>query len=269
MNNKMNIQSDGKLKKEGKRIETVGEELKRIAESAGLGVDYLNICVCALECLEETLGTEYNFPIDIEEIVECMGIDIAYQQLNSLERQEVCSHTIAGKIMKKRNLFTQENDTVILIDTNSGGYEQRYALAYELANFLIHKSDERYNSEYRVMPMLFKKKEEMIADIFAIFLLIPLPIFLEEFDRYIGKEGVPVSTARWLEYLSNIAEVPYEEVAIGYQNIRYVSSFFYDKIQGKEPDINLNPGIRDIYERQSNKIVSILQDEDRITKLFN
>ena len=114
-----------------------------------------------------------------------------------------------------------------------------------------------------------KKKEEMIADIFAIFLLIPLPIFLEEFDRYIGKEGVPVSTERWLEYLSNIAEVPYEEVAIGYQNIRYVSSFFYDKIQGKEPDINLNPGIRDIYERQSNKIVSILQDEDRITKLFN
>ena len=77
----------------------MGEELKRIAESTGLGVDYLNICICALECLEETLGTEYTFPIDIAEIVERMGISIAYQQLNSLERQEVCRHTIAGKIV--------------------------------------------------------------------------------------------------------------------------------------------------------------------------
>lgn len=79
------------------------------------------------------------------------------------------------------------------------------------------------------MPMLFKRKEEMIADIFAIFLLIPLPIFLEEFERYLGEEGVPVSTSRWLEYLGNIAEVPYEKAAVGHQNMRYVSSFLCEK----------------------------------------
>jgi len=118
------------------------------------------------------------------------------------------------------------------------------------------------------MPMLFKKKEEMIADIFAIFLLIPLPIFLKEFDLYLGEDSVPVKTSEWLKYLSNVAEVPYEDVAIGYQNIRYVLSYIYNIMEGKETISNRDPEIQIILKTQSEKMISILKKDGIIKKLF-
>lgn len=254
----------------GAVISNVEKVLKNILENSGLQVDYLVICICALELLECILGEDYDFPVNIEKMVEDVGLKITYQPLND-ENDSKRLHRIAGKIIKRQSRITGEIKSVILIDEKSTRKEQRYTLAHELTHYLIHYSDQRFISEFRVMPMLFKEKEEMVAEIFAVFLLIPLPAFLEEFSTYIGVGGeVPVKTSEWLQYLSTIASVPYEDVAIGYQNIRYVSAIIYKSLEDKELLINYEKQYHDFYkiiDKHCKKIRSLL-DKDGIQRLF-
>lgn len=250
-------------------VEILSNKLREIADSTGIDLDYFGICVCALELLEKYEGIAYDFPIDIEKIVKNMGIEIAYQPLNyESGMQNMHIHKIVGKVIKKKNRFTCQDANKILIDIESKKDEQRFALAHGLADFLLHIEDERYSSEYRVMPMLFKKKEEMIADIFAIFLLIPLPIFLKEFYLYIGEDSVPVKTSEWLRYLSNIAEIPYEDVAIGYQDIRYVLSYIYNLMEKDETISNKDFEFQTILNKQSKRMIQLLEQDGLIKKLF-
>lgn len=253
----------------GEFIRAVGDELKRIAEDTRLGIDYVTICACALEFLEEVLGTEYSFPIDIELIMERMGIEVFYQPLDSVEgRSRNLPYRVVGRTFKRMNLLTQETMYGVLIDEESRFEEQRYAMAHELAHLLVHWQDKQFNSEYRVMPMLFKKVEEMVADIFAVFILIPLPLFLKEFDAYIGGRTRPVMTSDWLKYLSIVVGVPYEDVAIGYQNIRYVLGIIYGiMFENKEiPNVE-DKRINNIINKHITKIEEVIQLE-MVEKLF-
>lgn len=206
----------------------------------------------ALELLEQVLGEEYGFPVDIESIVKELGIDVIYQPLNPiLGEEERCVHKMVGTSFIRAQEPNKEPISCIWIDSESRQEERRYALAHELVYCLINNEVEVHSSAYHLMPMLFKDMEEMIADIFAIFLLIPIPAFLVMFYDYIEVQNEPVRTSEWLKYLSFVANVSYEEVSIGYQNIRYVSCIIY-KLRHKK--INLGeqvdklgmPEIKDI-----------------------
>lgn len=257
-------------REKGEVISKVEKVLKNISENSGLQVDYLAICVCALELLEHILGENYDFPVNIEKMVEDVGLKITYQPLND-ENDPKRLHRIAGKIIKRYSRLTGEIKSVILIDEKSTRKEQRYTLAHELTHYLIHYSDQHFISEFRVMPMLFKEKEEMVAEIFAVFLLIPLPVFLKEFSTYIGVGGeVPVKTSEWLQYLSTIASVPYEDVAIGYQNIRYVSAIVYNSMENEKllnDYENQNPELYKMINKHCDKIRNLLYDE-KMKRLF-
>lgn len=264
----------------------VGRMLKEICENSKIEINYFAICVMALKLLDEVFGEEkYDFPINIEKLLNEVGLEVIYQPLNNINnREDRRAHRIVGKILKKKNRVTSNKINVILIDSESCEEEQRYTLAHELAHYLIHIEDEDYMSEYRIMPMLFKEKEEIIADIFAIFLLIPLPIFLKEFSHYIGDGEVPIKTSEWLSYLGTVAVVPYEEVAIGYQNLRYVSCVVYkeekengiDAIFNEEvniPQENSNLHKKDIKEitdvmKKYYKKLNMLTKLTEIKKLF-
>lgn len=250
-------------------IRIVGNELKRISEDKSLGIDYVTICACALEFLDEVLEENYDFPIDVDRIMKSVGVEVIYQPLDSDEDESMNRlHRVVGRTLKKVNRFTEETVEVVLIDDKSRRDEQRYAMAHELAHFLIHHSERQFVSEYCVMPMLFKKIEEMVADIFAIFILIPPPLFLKEFNTYIGVRPVPVMTSEWLKYLSIVAEVPYEEVAIGYQNIRYVCGIVYGiKFQEREITINEDENIKAILHGQIEKMKDAITPEI-VDKLF-
>lgn len=256
--------------RQGEFILRVESNLKNISDHLGLQVDYLSICACALQFLEDTLGTDYDFPVNIEKIVKSVGLEIVYQPLNHSSNPKRL-HRIAGKIIKRQSRITGETRSMILIDENCARKEQRYALAHELTHYLMHYSDQQFRSEFRVMPMLFKEKEEMIAEIFAVFLLIPLPIFLEEFSIYIGVGGdVPVNTSEWLQYLSTIAAVPYEDVAIGYQNIRYVLSVFYKSEDNDKLLSNYGDSQEELYkivDKHWRKIRDIIEKKE-IDRLF-
>lgn len=259
INNNMDNQIE-----EGKIIAIVGNELKRIAKDKKIGIDYMTICECALEVLDCKLGKEYDFPIDIETLARQFNIEVVYQPLNIMtERADGRVHKVVGRNLKRINRVTKMPESYILIDDESRHDEQRYALAHELAHYLINADEKRFNSEYYVMPMLFKNMEEMVADIFAIFLLIPLPIFLNEFYVYIGNQSAPIKTSEWLKYLSWVTEVPYEDVAIGYQNLRYVCGVVYGAMNGEIEIENEN----EILKQQRKKIEKVLTDSF-IEKLF-
>lgn len=226
---------------EGVNISILSKELnyiKQILSDNSIGVDYAAICVLALEILEYALGEHYDFPIDIQVIAEKIGVNVIYQPLNGtkLDKNRMV-HKLVGTFFTRPSLVATAPISCIMIDSEANPAEQRYALAHELAHCLIHKEDKMYSSSYRVMPMLFRDMEEVVADIFAIFILIPLPIFLNKFYDYIISQNEPVKTSEWLQYLSIIANVPYEDVAIGYQNIRYVFGMLY-KIKNEERGID-------------------------------
>lgn len=253
----------------GELIRKLSNGLKRIAndKSFQFGLEYIVICTCALEVLDRFLDGNYDFPIDIEGIVEKIGIEVIYQPLNGeMGRMDSHAHKVVGRNLKRINRITNEKTSNILIDDESNRDEQRYALAHELAHYLIHQG-EPMNSEYYVMPMLFKKMEEMVADIFAVFLLIPLPVFLNEFVTYIGEQSVPVKTSEWLKYLSIVAEVPYENVAIGYENIRYACGVLYGTVyEGLSVAVE-DEELNDILQKQIEKMKCALTEEI-VEKLF-
>lgn len=232
MNEKMQLENDIVTMK-GIVIEDLCEELRKISKRKYLGKEYLTICASVLEIIEKYFGEDYDFPMDIEKLASMLGAQIIYQPLNRvIDSEDVQNHRVVGRNLKRVNRITNEQISNILIDSESGRSEQRYALTHELAHFLIHYNERLYNNAYCIMPMLFKNMEEMVADVFSTFMLFPVPIFLKEFVAYIGEQPLPVETSEWLKYLSIVAEVPYEYVAIGYQNIRYVCGILYDiKIQ--------------------------------------
>ena len=271
-----------KNKKTERLVRILGNALKNIAKDEELGLDYILICACALELLENLLGNEYDFPIDVDKIAEALGVDVVYQPLNGeVGRRGGRIHKVVGRNLKNVNPITGNKNSYILIDDESRYDEQRYALAHELTHYMINIEEKNYNSEYCVMPMLFKKMEEMVADVFGIFLLIPLPTFLKEFMVYLGDQSVPVKTSEWLNYLSIVAEIPYEEVAIGYQNIRYVCGKLYtethrdqkEKTQEKENGEANKEGkkekreIDDSLQKQIERMKELIT-EDVIEKLF-
>lgn len=213
-------------KKEIKIVSKGLRGIKKIVSNERLGIDYVSICALALELIEQVLGREYKyrFPVDIDAIVKELGIDVIYQPLNSMwEEEERCVHKMVGTSFIRPEVHNNSPISCIWIDSESRQEERRYALAHELAHCLIRDEERVYNGAYYLMPMLFKDMEEMVADIFAIFLLIPIPAFLGRFYEYIEVQNEPVRTSEWLKYLSFLANVSYEEVSIGYQNIRYVS----------------------------------------------
>lgn len=216
-----------------KEIGLVGAELRYIKEiisGNSIGIDYAVICALALAVVEEYLedADAMVFPIDVEAIVKGIGVQVFYQPLNKQKDSDGKTvHKLVGTFFKQQNPLTGKTIACILVDSEASPAEQRYALAHELAHCLIHSDEWMFSSAYRVMPMLFKDMEEIVADIFAIFLLIPIPVFLTEFYEYVKSQNEPVKTSEWLRYLSIIANVPYEDVAIGYQNIRYVFGILY------------------------------------------
>ena len=209
-------------------IMMIQKSLKEIAEDNCMGMDFVTICALVLKLLEEALGENYDFPIDVEGVAEWLEVDLQKLPLNedifNLERV----HNLVGNTFRKRSYFRDEIRSGIVLDSKASTGDQRYALAHELSHYIVHSEDVSYDSEYCIMPMLFKEMEEMVADVFATFLLIPLPIFLREFSNYIGQRSVPIKTSEWIQYLSVMAQVPYEQVAIGYQNIRYVLGILYN-----------------------------------------
>lgn len=182
------------------------------------------------QLIRAVLGENGKFPVDVELLAERIGVQIEEEDLNEFSDQESMNRKI-GQVQIGENLFTGEKMRSIFVDKAVPPSTRRYAIAHEIAHYIMHFEDWDYYEDYFIMPMCPEDIEEIVADIFAIFLLIPVRYFFVEFLEYVKrkmKEGkTPVTTERWIRYLAECSMVSDYYVAYGYQQLRYVAYWIY------------------------------------------
>lgn len=212
----------------------VAEILNDVFKDEGLFINYAKIYYGVMKFLEKVSdGRNYQFPIDIKSIYEKLNIEIQKENLNGFmgegDPQKV--NRIIGKISIRPDYISEGSKISIYVEENEPPAMINYALAHELCHLILNYKKQRYTDEYCTMPMLPKIFDELVADTFAVFLLIPFDKFLETFKAYIHmakeKGDIPISTEEWLNYLGSVAAVPYYYVACAYQQIRHVAYLMY------------------------------------------
>lgn len=229
---------DNKEMQNVEELKDIMEEIKKmlgefVNEQNTLNIDYAVICNCAIKLLDFIFGEDgYGLPVDINCIYEKMEIPLLEMDLNSYmdsyESKRV--NRIIGKISIRRDFISGKMKRSVYIDENTPPILQRYAMAHELCHYIL-KMNRMFTDEYCNMPMLPKDPAELVADAFAIFLLIPIKPFMDEFLAYVNYEKrsgrPPFRTSEWIEHLSAVCYVAEDYVAYGYELIRYISSWLY------------------------------------------
>lgn len=246
--------------------------------------NYMDMADCTTLLLDETFGKDkYTLPIDIEQIMRNLGIEVIELELNDKDKNGFRFNRIVGELSISPQFFEDNVEKCIYIDSETTLFTQRYALAHELGHYLINKNKKLYNDEYCIMPMLPKQAEELIADAFAVSLLIPIKAFIKQFNVYLNEEkesgNLPISTEYWLQYLSTSARVSYHYVACGYQQLRSVALWLYQyRINKKHVEIIDNIVEKEILLEKLNeqklKYPNLIEDidefltDDIITQLY-
>ena len=215
----------------GKIGQIMNKIIKNLTEFDGM-INYVKITEYTNELLDELLGkNRYELPIDIHDIVKRLGIEILELDLNQDDMSSDQYNRVVGELSIRPQIFGNGQIKCIYLDSHTTLYTQRYALAHELCHYLINEQKKLFTDNYCIMPMLPVEVEELLADAFAIALLIPINAFLKEFFKYIEEEKengkLPISTEDWLQYLSTSSKVSYHYVACGYQQLRCVSLWMY------------------------------------------
>lgn len=181
----------------------------------------------AEKLIRATLGEEgMKFPVDIFELAQRLGVNIEEEDLNMYANAGNLNRRI-GQIVICKDFFANQKSETIYIDKMAAPASKRYALAHEIVHYIMHcDKDDDYYEDYCIMPMCPKRIEEIMADIFAIFLLLPVRLFFEEFEKYVWMRSLqgrtPVTTEAWIKYLGERALLSEYYVAYGYQQLRYV-----------------------------------------------
>ena len=258
--------------KEGKKLEDIMEQIKKILETFvnkqnGLNIDYAVICNCAVKLLDSIFGEdEYKLPIDINHIYRKMNISLIEMDLNSYMDGYTPKRVnrIIGKMSIRKNFISGEMKRSVYIDENTPPVLQRYAMAHELCHYIL-QMNAVYTDEYCNMPMLPTEPAELVADAFAIFLLIPIKPFMDEFLEYVNRKRIsgrpPFRTSEWIEHLSAVCYVAEDYVAYGYELIRYIASWLYSVKDSEECP---NDDVKVLWEKR-NKYLS----EEIIEGLFS
>ena len=229
------IDRDGGIKKYSVLMRDIKEFLQEgfgedIRKPQSLIKYYWEASRRADQLIRAVLGEKGRFPVDIELLAERIGVRIEEENLNEFSDGESMNRRI-GQIQIGENLFTGEKMRSIFVDKAVPPSTRRYAIAHEIAHYIMHYEDWYYYEDYFIMPMCPEDIEEIVADIFAIFLLIPVRYFFVEFLEYVKRkteEGeTPVTTERWIRYLAERSMVSDYYVAYGYQQLRYVAHWIY------------------------------------------
>lgn len=219
-------------------MDEISEFLKELTNEKNLVQYYWELSQKAEHLILFLLGEEaYHFPINIEKMAENMGLTIVEENLSGFSNQDEITKR-SGQIIIREDFFTDETSAIIYLDEDISPISKRYVIAYELAHYIMHWKERRYNEDYCIMPLCPIDIEKIVADIFANFLLIPVKLFFQEFYDYVfqrtQQERIPIATEYWIRYLSERSLVPEYYVAYGYQQLRYVGYWIYQAWTSEE-----------------------------------
>ena len=130
-------------------------------------------------------------PIDIELIAHYLGLNIQNENLN-LERGKTFSKILA--------VTTSTNDGVqIAVDTSVSYKTRQYALANGVGRYLLNESQNMLKNTYAI-PLIPQSLEEIAADSIALFLMMPITLFKDEFLQYLTAcTDHPLNVDKWME----------------------------------------------------------------------
>ncbi len=232
--------------------ETQIQCLKETVE--GTAENYLEIANATEELIEASYAGESDikensvkksdykieFPIDIELVASHLGMKIEKKSLN---REEPRSFSRVLGI-----ITSQDGKAYVAIDNEVSYKTQRYTIANAVGRFLLNQSGTSLKCSYAI-PLIPQSLEEIAADTIALFLLLPMKTFKEEFLNYLeGCGDRPLDVDAWLMHLSNKSQISQFNLAIGYQQMKQVlcyqrqlefreSGFDINKIQDDPYDI--------------------------------
>lgn len=200
--------------------------------------------------LKECYKEEIILPIDIKKVAEHLGVKIEYDSLNIGSFRRV-DRNIAQLTYEK---VDDKVGYKILVDQSENGSGrlsnlEKYAVAYELGKIIVNKEDtlkveeiKRLNmrSNPYSLPRLSAQLENFTYEMCAMFLLLPMDLFLHEFKDYLDKNDHPVVMDDWIKHLSKITEIPNYQLVNGYQYIKFCAYQYYmenlaeDEIKGTD-----------------------------------
>lgn len=205
--------------------ESLGQSLRETVE--GMADQYLKIAKAAEELVEASYADERDrkdnsdksdykieFPIDIEMIASHLGMKIEKKSLN---REEPRSFSrILGIIT------SQNGKAYVAIDNEVSYKTQRYTIANAIGRFLLNQKGTSLKCSYAI-PLIPQSLEEIAADSIALFLLMPMKTFKDEFFNYLKSCGDrPLNVDAWLTHLGNKSQISQFNLAIGYQQMKQV-----------------------------------------------
>jgi hypothetical protein len=180
------------------------------------------------------------FPIEIDLIAHHLGIAIQRENLNP---EGITNFS------KKLAVTTATSDGVkIVVDTNVSYKTRRYAIANGVGRYLLNESQSMLKYAYAI-PLIPQSLEEIAADSIAIFLLLPVTLFKDEFLRYLNTcKECPLDVDVWLEHLSNVSQITPFNLAIGYQQMKQVLCY-QRQMEFAEYDYDVTKMSEDYYEK--------------------
>ena len=178
---------------------------------------YNEIAVQAQQLVDESyqaVGKKPAFPIDINLIAHHLGIGIQRENLNPGG---------TTTFNKKLAVTTATDEAVSIVVDSSVSYKtRRYAVANGVGRYLLSVSKSMLKYAYAI-PLIPQSLEEIAADSIAVFLLLPVTLFKEEFLRYLNEcRECPLDVDVWLTHLSDISQITPFNLAIGYQQMKQV-----------------------------------------------
>lgn len=201
------------------------------------------------ECYQKR---KITLPIDIEMVAREMDIQIEYDNLNFVNADPIDRNIAQLRYERKGESIIQKivlDNSVSKKKAGSLSNLEKYAVAYELGKTIVREEmpDADSNlfmlnlkSRPYALPRLSAQLENFEYEMCAIFLLLPMDLFLEEFDSYIEEiEEHPILMDDWIEHLSGKAEIPNYQLINGYQYIKFIAYQYYKenlskKVRGKD-----------------------------------
>lgn len=176
---------------------------------------YLDIAEKAEKFIKEIYkDKEINLPIDLNLIAEDLGIRIIQENLNinggkSLSR-------ILGRLECENSQIWIKVEALVSYKT------QRYAIAHSIARYLL-REDKSWDESSYAIPLIPQSLEEILGDVLALFLLLPMETFKKEFSKYLeARKEYPMDVDLWLQYLSDKSQISLFNLSIGYQQLKQV-----------------------------------------------
>ena len=182
----------------------------------------------AKEILQSYFKDEVSFPVDVKAVAERLGIKISCIPMADLSNENI--RRVNSKIMQMsifENPFRNKREVELNVDSGIPLASKRFAIAYGIAEYILHPDEMDLFITYEVMPLCPKNESVLSAEILALFLIMPADIVMAELQEYLKEREVqdsfPVSSEEWIKYLSERAGVTEYHAILGYQYARELS----------------------------------------------